>query len=154
MALFTEMHIKVFNFAADMAAYVGQKGEITVAQDTGTVTYHDGTTVGGSAGLPGTVNAVAATGSTIADAAALKTGLNVVTAGDGTKGVILPAGRVGLTVEVKNNAGAGLKVYPSNAAGAVNAIAAGGAITMALNTSAIFKCTDGIQWFTIPLVPS
>lgn len=97
---------------------------------------------------------VAAAGSTNADAAALVVGRNVVTAADGTKGVILPTAAAGKTVRVKNNANAVLKVYP-NSGDQINALTVTtGAISMAAFTSADFDAYDATHWYTTPLVPS
>lgn len=100
-------------------------------------------------------SSVAAAGSTQTDAAALNVGFNFVTAADGTKGAVLPAGAVGRIVYVKNSdaANAVLKIYPPTS-GTINALAANGAISMALKTSAVFICLDGTAWYTIPLLPS
>lgn len=99
---------------------------------------------------------IAATGSTQANAAQIVTGspcFVLVTAGDGTKGVILPAAAAGLEVTIKNGAAAILKVYPSGA-GVINALSASAAISMAANTCATFHCYDGTTWYTSPLLPS
>ena len=67
-------------------------------------------------GMGGTYNAVTAAGSSQADAAAIASGLTVVASADGTKGVILPAVEAGSEVDVFNNSGSTLKVYPDGAA--------------------------------------
>ena len=95
---------------------------------------------------------VAATGSTQGDAAALSDGFNVVTAGDGTKGVVLPAPTAGRVVYVKNGAAAILKVYPPSGK-VINALSADAAISLAANVAPIF-ISDGTKWYTIPLLPS
>src|SRR3990167_8815824 len=60
------------------------------------------------------VNTVAATGSASTDAAALNAGKNVVTASDGTKGVILPVAELDMEVVVLNTvSNQDLKVYPA-----------------------------------------
>lgn len=97
---------------------------------------------------------VAATGSVQGDAAAIPTGdFVVVTAADGTKGVILPTPTAGQQILVKNNAAAILKVYPATG-GAINGLSANAAISMAANTPAIFAASSPTQWFTCPLLPS
>lgn len=97
---------------------------------------------------------VAATGSTQADAAALPAaGFVLVSAADGTKGVILPANAAGKRVEIKNNTAAILKVYPVTS-GAINALSANAAISMASLSSATFVSYDGTTWYTCPTVPS
>jgi predicted RecA/RadA family phage recombinase len=109
----------------------------------------------GSVRTRGNNQTVAATGTNQATAAQLGEGFNFVTAADGTKGVLLPVGVAGMTVEVKNDdvANAVLKVYPAGAA-QINALGASAAISMALKTSVVFKCYSPTQWYTIPLVPS
>jgi hypothetical protein len=101
----------------------------------------------------GTTGTVAATGSAQGDAAALTLGFNLVTAADGTKGVVLPAAVAGQVVHVKNAAGSTLKVYPASS-DAINAIAANGAFSMLTVTSATFVSYDATTWYTIPLVAS
>lgn len=96
---------------------------------------------------------VAAAGSAQGDATAIASDFCVVTAGDGTKGVVLPTAVAGLQVLVKNNANAVLKVYPASG-GAINALAGDAAISMAAYTCAIFAASSATQWFTCPLLPS
>lgn len=98
---------------------------------------------------------VAAAGSAQGDAAAITTGFTLVSAADGTKGVVLPAAAAGLQAIVKNidAANAVLKVYPATGDG-INAIAVNSAISMAAKTSAMFVAYDATTWYTVPLVPS
>jgi predicted RecA/RadA family phage recombinase len=96
---------------------------------------------------------VAATGSVQGDAAQLQEGFNLVTAADGTKGVILPAAVAGMVVQVKNNTNAVLKVYPA-ASDTVNALSANAAISVAAFTNAVFTAYDATAWYTNPLLPS
>lgn len=100
-----------------------------------------------------TVTAVAAAGSTAADAAALAEGFNLVSAADGTKGVILPTAVPGMRVEVKGSANAVLKVWPASGA-TINALSADAAISLAARAPAVFVATSSLQWHTIPLLPS
>lgn len=65
--------------------------------------------------LGGQYNAITATGSAQTDAATLTASNCVVAGADGTKGVIL-SGNVGDSVEVFNNSGSTLKVYPDTSA--------------------------------------
>lgn len=100
------------------------------------------------------VAAVTATGSTIADAAVLSQGLNVVTGADGTKGVILPVAVPGMQVIVKGVTAGVLKVYPQSSS-VINALSASAAISLASGAiPAIFVASTATQWYTIPLVPS
>lgn len=74
-----------------------------------------GFSAGQATALGGNYVTVAATGSTQADAATVSATNCVVTAADGTKGVIL-SGNVGDSCEVFNNSGSTLKVYPDSGA--------------------------------------
>ena len=99
---------------------------------------------------------VAATGTDNTNAAALAGGFSLVTAADGTKGVILPDSPAGTIIIVKNSdaANAILKVYP-DAGAAINALTATtGAFSMAAKTSCIFVASSTTQWYSIPLVAS
>jgi predicted RecA/RadA family phage recombinase len=100
------------------------------------------------------VSAVTAAGSTIADAAALANGLNIVTGADGTKGVILPVAVAGMQVYVKGVTAGVLKVYPQSSS-VINALSASAAISLASGAvPAIFVASSTTQWYTIPLLPS
>jgi hypothetical protein len=99
---------------------------------------------------------VAATGagSAASDAAPITTGFVLVTAADGTKGVVLPtAPLAGTFIIVKNNSASALAVWP-DAAATINAIAANDDIDLAANTAAIFIASSPTQWWTLPLLPS
>ncbi len=100
------------------------------------------------------VTAVAAAGSSISDAAQLSQGINVVSAADGTKGVILPVAVPGVTVIVKGTASAVLKVYPKTGS-AINALSASAALSMTTGAMPLtFVATSTTQWYTLPLVAS
>ena len=133
-----------------------------VTQDNATInkgTLYDVTLVNptvsgsitGAVRLP--VAAVAATGSTQGDAAALSEGLNVVSAADGTKGVVLPTAVAGMTVIVKNTAAAALKIYPATG-WAINAGAANAAYSITNLTSTLLVASSATQWYSVPLVAS
>jgi len=96
---------------------------------------------------------VAAAGSAQGDAAAVTTGFTLVSAADGTKGVILPTASAGLICIIKNGAAANLKVYP-NTSDAINAGAANAAYTLAANTSTLLVAYDATTWYSLPLVAS
>jgi hypothetical protein len=105
-----------------------------------------------------TPQTVAAAGSVQGDAGLITANAPstvLVTGADATKGVILPAAFPGAVHLVKNrdSDNAILKVYPATG-GAINALAANGAISMAAKTSAVFMSIDGTNWVTIPLLPS
>lgn len=97
---------------------------------------------------------VAAAGSSNTDATALGYGFNLVTAADGTKGVILPNAASGTIIFVKNSSASALKVYPDSGA-AINALTATtGAYSMAANTLSTFIAYGTTQWYSMPLVAS
>ena len=123
--------------------------------DLGPPVYTRGSVTAGAGGFIMPVNAsVAATGSTYADAAAVTGyGLTVVTAADGTKGVILPTAVAGGIVYVKSTAGI-LKVYPATG-GTINALTATtGAYSTAAAGVTILVASSATQWYTFPLVSS
>ena len=100
-----------------------------------------------------TTETVAALGTNQATAAPIGLGFTLVTGANATVGVELPVAPAGAVCEVKNGAAAALLVYPP-AGGTINGIAANGALSMAANTSAVFRSLNGTAWYTIPLVPS
>jgi len=102
----------------------------------------------------GSLATVAALGANQATAAPLTADNNIVTGGDATVGVSLPAVAFGRRVFIKNSSAGGLKVYPAAGGGKVNALAANAAISMGSQTSAIFVGADTINWVTCPLLPS
>ena len=100
------------------------------------------------------VSAVTAAGSTIADAADLSQGLNVVTGADGTKGVLLPVAVPGMSVKVKGVTAGVLKVYPQTGA-IINALSASAAISLTTGAMPVeFVASASGQWYTFPLVAS
>ena len=94
------------------------------------------------------VATVAAAGSSATDAASLTGSTNVVTASDGTKGVILPRGKRDTTVRVINSvAGSALLVYPDTG-GQINALTATtGAFTVPGSNEATFVCDADLHWY-------
>lgn len=97
---------------------------------------------------------LAATGSTVTDAAQLLTGFTVVTGANAAKGVKLPATPVaGTAVYVVNGAAAILKVWPDPAA-TINAIGSNSDLAMAANTTALYIADSATQWYSFPLLPS
>lgn len=96
--------------------------------------------------VPDNVASVAATGSEQGDAAALTAGINTVSAADATKGVILPAAKAGLVVQVYNeHATNGLKVYPATGDD-INDGSANAAVTMEGKGLARFVGLDTTTW--------
>jgi hypothetical protein len=96
---------------------------------------------------------VAAAGSTQANAAAVSDGFTLVSAADGTKGVVLPAAIAGRTVILKNNVAAVLKVWPASG-DAINAIAVDSNFTMTNLTACMYVAYDSTTWYSVPLVAS
>lgn len=96
---------------------------------------------------------VAATGSVIGDAAPLTEGFTVVTAADGTKGVLLPVAVAGSIVKIKNSSALVLKVWPQTGA-TINALSASAAMSIAAQTCPIFEAVSATQWYSSPLLPS
>lgn len=96
---------------------------------------------------------VAATGSTQANAAAVSDGFTLVSAADGTKGVVLPAAVAGRTVILKNNANAVLKVWPASGDG-INAITVDSNYVLAAYTSSLLVAYDATTWYSVPLLAS
>lgn len=96
---------------------------------------------------------VAATGTIQGDAAPVAAGFTLVTGADAATGVKLPDAPAGTIVELKNGAGAALKVWPFLGDG-INAIAVNSNYSMAANTSASFRKYDGTTWYSTPLVAS
>jgi len=111
------------------------------------------TTVTASGSLVLNSATVAATGSAQGDAAAVTAGFTLVSAADGTKGVILPAASAGVVVIIKNGAAAILKIYPASA-DAINALSANASYNIASNTSTLLVAYDSTTWYSVPLVAS
>lgn len=111
-----------------------------------------GLSAGQAVALGGTKFAsVAATGSTQTDAALVTSDVAIVTAADGTKGVILPAAQPGDSVELFNNTASTLKVYPpTGAAITVNGTGTGSANAAFSHLTfkvARYTCLSSTQWF-------
>lgn len=106
--------------------------------------------------VSGPVTTVAAAGTDNTNAGAIPAAsyICVVTAADGTKGVILPTMVDGQTIKVKNNAGSVLKIYPFASAAINGLTATTGALSMAANTIADFTRTSATQIYSTPLLPS
>lgn len=100
--------------------------------------------------LGGAYAAVVAAGSAQGDATLLGSSMVMVTAADGTKGVILYAGSPGDEVWVFNNSGSTLKVYPDT--GAAIAVAGTGvgsanaAFSQLTYKATIYKRLTSTQW--------
>lgn len=99
--------------------------------------------------------ALAATGSTQADAAPIQCGFSIATAAsvDGTTGVKLPSwAGAGKTFILKNADGAAAcKVYSAGAAGYINGTGGATAYSLAATKSALFVCVGADTWHAILL---
>jgi len=122
----------------------------------------NGGTIGATTPMPVTATTFAGARTTVAlgtdntNAGIIPVGsfLCIVTAGDATKGVILPAMRDGQSITVKNNAAAVLKVYPFSGAAINGLTATTGSLNMAANTIATFFRDSSTQIWSSPLLPS
>ena len=94
------------------------------------------------------VQTIAAAGSAETDATLLTGSTNVVTASDGTKGVILPRGKRDTQVEVINTvSNQTLKVYPDTG-GKINALTATtGAFSQPGGARAMYVCDADLHWY-------
>ncbi len=104
---------------------------------------------GQAAAVGGQYGAVVAAGSAQADATAINASMAMVTAADGTKGVIL-TGQPGDEVWVFNNSASTLKVYPTTGA-AIAVVGTGvgtanSAFSQLTYKTTIYKCLTSTQW--------
>lgn len=102
--------------------------------------------------IPFATASPAAAGNSAGTSTAITADVNLVTAADGTKGVILPVGVAGMRMEVVNTvvtAAALLKVYPDTG-GQINAAGANVAFSVAPGARAIFVCTAALTWQVAP----
>lgn len=103
--------------------------------------------------MGGAYAAVVAAGSAQSDATLVGSSMAVVTAADGTKGVILYAGSPGDEVWIFNNSGSTLKVYPDS--GAAIAVAGTGlgsanaAFSQLTYKATLYKKVTTTQWIAI-----
>lgn len=100
-----------------------------------------------AAAIAGTVaNSLTATGSTQATALALPADVNRFTTAAASTGTILPAMNPGDQVEIFNGGANALSVYPP-VGGAINAVAANGAYSVATATPyAVVRCITPLQY--------
>lgn len=96
--------------------------------------------------IGGGYGTLAATGSTIADAAPVTASMTVVSGADGTKGVILPLAQVGDECTLFNNSGSTLKVWPQSTA-AISVAGTGLGTAAASFSQLTYKATQ-YKWFT------
>jgi predicted RecA/RadA family phage recombinase len=144
---------KVTTGTATGNTYLG-KVEITAATADTSVKVQMEAVANDSAttGTTTPVSAITATGtaSSLANAAALATGFNVVAGADGTKCVALPVAVAGRSLTVKNNAASALIVFPQ--AGAT--INGAGSLSLAAYTCPTILASSATVWFSNPLLPS
>lgn len=112
-----------------------------------------GFAAGAAVALGGQGVSIAAAGSSQTDATAMVSSIAIVTAADGTKGVILPAGAIGDELWVFNSSASTLKVYPP--VGAAVSVAGTGlgtvnaAFSQLTQKCTLYKCQSVTQWFAI-----
>lgn len=105
----------------------------------------------------GKYEAVAGTGTTIADAAAINAASSCVlaTGGNNAVGVKLPVAAAGKLIFLKNrDSDNGIMLVYPQVNSSINAIAANGSLSVAAKAAAVFMGTSATNWVTIPLLPS
>lgn len=112
-----------------------------------------GCSAGQATAIGGLGGSVAAAGSAQSDATEVKASISIVTAADGTKGVILPAGSVGDEFTLFNNTASTCKVYPPSGA-AISVVGTGLGTANAAHSLLTFKtgryiCQSSTQYFVI-----
>lgn len=133
------------NYNDVTAAGTGQASKAAILDASGNFAFPDGGYLKPSAAV------VAAAGTTAADATVLADEENVVTGGDGAKGVALPAAATGLRIHIVNTAAREIKVYPVNGGNDnINALAEDAAFTLGPNRDAWFLATSATQWYVNP----
>jgi len=110
-----------------------------------------GTSAGQAKAMNGAAGSVAALGTTAANAAPIVASISIVTAADGTKGVVLPSVGPGESCTLFNNAASTLKVWPpTGAAITVNGTGLGtadAAFSHLTYKCVIYTCQSATQWF-------
>lgn len=101
------------------------------------------------------VNApVAGAGTVIGDAAALSTGITVITGANGTVGWILPVTTGGDIVILKGTTAGVAKLWPQTG-GQINAVGTSTAMSLASGVIPVILISiSATQWYTFPLLPS
>jgi len=113
-----------------------------------------GFSAGQADALNGNCALVSGAGTVLGDATGIS-GDAIATGGAGSSGIRLPVNaKIGDKIYFANVSGQTLKIYPSSASDAINAISAGTEISIATQKSCIFWRQSSTQWRTIPLVPS
>lgn len=112
-----------------------------------------GISAGSASAIGGQGASVAATGSTITDAARVTSSISIVTGADGTKGVYL-SGMIGDEVYLFNNAGSTLKVYGDTSSVAITVngtgLGTGGtAFSHLTYKTVVYKKQSATQWFAL-----
>ena len=105
-----------------------------------------GTSAGSAQAMNGRVGTgLTAAGTVIGDALDLLATVNVITTVAAGSGAQLPSMMIGDQVEVYNNGANALKIYPDQTTVAINTVAAGGAVSLAINTGMMFRKTSATQ---------
>lgn len=110
-----------------------------------------GTSAGQAKAMNGAGGGFAAAGSTQTDATLITASVSIITAADGTKGVILPAVGPGESCVLFNNSASTCKVYPPTGA-AITVVGTGlgsanTAHSMLTYKTVIYTCQSATQWF-------
>jgi hypothetical protein len=132
----------------------GYNGYWTVTGvSTNTFTYTNsvsglGAGAGGTVAYPSTMAAqtIAAAGTTLITATPIISRIAFVTGASGTNGVSLPAPALALEIRVINESGASALLVWPHGTETIDGGGAGASKSMALSTSAIYRC-DGTNWW-------
>ncbi len=127
-----------------------------VTATTATITTLTPTTIVGGAfsAMPTIPSAtVAAAGTDATNGGAVATGFTLVSAANGTKGVVLPAAAAGKVCIIKNNAAGALKIWPATGDG-INAGGVDAVFSITNLTSVLLVAYDDTTWYSVPLVAS
>ncbi len=110
-----------------------------------------GTSAGQAKAMNGSGGSFAAAGSSASDATLITASVAIITAADGTKGVILPAVSPGESCTLFNNSGSTCKVWPPTGA-AITVVGTGlgtadAAHSLLTYKTATYLCQSSTQWF-------
>lgn len=109
-------------------------------------------TIGGPLALKVVNTAVAAAGSTNADAAALTTAsIQHVSSDSAAKGVILPVGVPGYELIIINDSGTACKIYPDTGGNVNGGTATTGSVTVPASKGVLATCTVALTWIVFDL---
>lgn len=103
-----------------------------------------GTSAGTAKAINGSIsNAISAAGTVITDATDLRASINRITTAAASSGVQLPTMLQGDSCVVHNAGANTLKVYPESSSVEINQLSAGTAMSLPVNTAALFFKTSG-----------